>query len=162
MPGATACVVAGVVIVGLVLTREGVKVDGAVVVVFMEGVAVAAVLGALFRGAPTEISQRWPGCPCAGLSPAVVVPEVVTGGAAVTGMLFVVGTTVVVAAGEVEIVVPLVPVAACEEVPVAAGVLTAGASVFASLSSDDPQLVSNSIARPETSVNNCFIVLFFG
>ena len=33
---------------------------------------VVAGAGLLFNGAPTEISQRWPGCPCGGFIPGAV------------------------------------------------------------------------------------------
>ena len=33
---------------------------------------VATGAGLLFKGAPTEISQRWPGCPCGGFIPGAV------------------------------------------------------------------------------------------
>lgn len=39
----------------------------------------------LFNGAPTAISQRWPGWPCAGLEPGATVVGAAAGLAAVVG-----------------------------------------------------------------------------
>ena len=49
--------------------------------VFAGSVVAAGFAGAEFRGAPTAISQRWPGCPCGGFIPgAVFVAGAVTVG----------------------------------------------------------------------------------
>jgi hypothetical protein len=42
--------------------------------------------GLLLSGAPTAISQRWPGCPCSGFKFAVVVFEFVFAGVDNTGV----------------------------------------------------------------------------
>jgi hypothetical protein len=41
-------------------------------------VAVVVVAGLLFKGSPTAISQRCPGCPCAGFIPGAVLVAVGT------------------------------------------------------------------------------------
>ena len=44
----------------------------------------------VFRGAPTGISQRWPGAPCSGFMPAVAVLVVVVAGNVAAGVLVIV------------------------------------------------------------------------
>ena len=75
MPGA----VLVLTVVGDVLTIEGVRFPG-IVLGITDGVVATA--GLLFKGAPTAISQRWPGCPCGGFMPGAVFTvdcEVTTG-----------------------------------------------------------------------------------
>lgn len=60
------CVLTGVLVTtGVAAGTEGFNERGVVVV--------AGVVGLLLSGAPTAISQRWPGCPCAGFMPGAVL-----------------------------------------------------------------------------------------
>jgi hypothetical protein len=59
MPGATVEIAGGVLVGELNVGNT----DGNVVVVGVEAL--------LFKGFPTGISQRWPGCPCGGFNPVV-------------------------------------------------------------------------------------------
>lgn len=68
-------IIAGAVTVGAELITTGLWFAG--IVVDIAGVVAGVLLAAPFKGAPTEISQRWPGSPCAGFKP---VATVVVGG----------------------------------------------------------------------------------
>ena len=84
MPGATA--VGGAVAVGATVPDVG---GGTVTVVLRRGAVVAAVAplaaGLLSKGAPTAISQRWPGWPWGGFMPGAVVTTLVCGAGAEVG-----------------------------------------------------------------------------
>jgi len=77
---------------GAVLTGAATAPGVLVMTGWLVVVAVVAVVAGFaageFSGAPTAISQRWPGCPYAGFSPAVATPVVVVAGAvAIAGLL---------------------------------------------------------------------------
>ncbi len=100
--------------------------------------------GGEFRGAPTSISQRCPGCPCGGLSPEAGVATVAFRSTVVDVDLPV--STVVAAAGTVGGVTDA---------------LTAAVSVDAepAFESDSPQETRATAARMEAPKSNCLIVI---
>lgn len=78
---------------GAVLVAVAGTAAGVVVIAGVAGFA-ACCAGAELSGAPTAISQRWPGCPCGGLVPAATGTVPAGTAAVVAGMekLSVVGT----------------------------------------------------------------------